>query len=122
MMCFLQSESSFRPRPSAPALHAMIGRVNILDDQALFVLTLETALRYVRLAIHRPSRRTGAPALKILRSSRKFWNIWAVLRRPACVELGIRFFPQLEAAGHRVEADHHGVGEVGRPHAVGRLV
>ena len=38
----------------------MIGRVNILDDQALFVLTLETALHYVRLAIQGPSRRTGA--------------------------------------------------------------
>jgi hypothetical protein len=42
----------------------MTGRVNILDDQALFVLTLETALRYVRLAIHCPSRRTGAASIE----------------------------------------------------------
>jgi hypothetical protein len=45
-------------------LHAKIARVNILDDQALFVLTLETALHYVRLAIHGPSRRTGAASIE----------------------------------------------------------
>jgi len=45
-------------------LHAKIARVNILDDQALFVLTLETALHYVRLAIHGPSRRTGAAGIE----------------------------------------------------------
>lgn len=42
----------------------MTGRANILDDQAIFVFTLETALRYVRLAIHRPSRRTGAASIE----------------------------------------------------------
>jgi hypothetical protein len=42
----------------------MIRRVNILDDQALFVLTLESALHYVRLAIHGPSRRTGAASIE----------------------------------------------------------